>query len=152
MFELKLKEMGITIPEAPKPLAAYVPAVKEGNLVFTSGQLPMSEGQLKYKGKLGKDISEEDAKAAAKLCAINCLSVVKSVIGSLDNIERILKVVAFVNSTEDFTAQPAIANGASEFFVEVFGDAGKHSRSAVGVSQLPLGAPVEVEIIVKVKN
>ncbi|HOP50693.1 MAG TPA: RidA family protein [Ignavibacteriales bacterium] len=152
MFELKLKEMGITIPEAPKPLAAYVPAVKEGNLVFTSGQLPMSEGQLKYKGKLGKDISEEDAKAAAKLCAINCLSVVKSVIGSLDNIERILKVVAFVNSAEDFTAQPAIANGASEFFVEVFGDAGKHSRSAVGVSQLPLGAPVEVEIIVKVKN
>jgi enamine deaminase RidA (YjgF/YER057c/UK114 family) len=152
MFELKLKEMGITILEAPKPLAAYVPAVKEGNLVFTSGQLPMSEGQLKYKGKLGKDISEEDAKAAAKLCAINCLSVVKSVIGSLDNIERILKVVAFVNSTEDFTAQPAIANGASEFFVEVFGDAGKHSRSAVGVSQLPLGAPVEVEIIVKVKN
>lgn len=152
MFEVKLKEMGITIPEAPKPLAAYVPAVKEGNLVFTSGQLPMSEGQLKYKGKLGKDISEEDAKAAAKLCAINCLSVVKSVIGSLDNIERILKVVAFVNSAEDFTAQPAIANGASEFFVEVFGDAGKHSRSAVGVSQLPLGAPVEVEIIVKVKN
>jgi enamine deaminase RidA (YjgF/YER057c/UK114 family) len=152
MFEVKLKEMGITIPEAPKPLAAYVPAVKEGNLVFTSGQLPMSEGQLKYKGKLGKDISEEDAKAAAKLCAINCLSVVKSVIGSLDNIERILKVVAFVNSAEDFTAQPAIANGASEFFVEVFGDAGKHSRCAVGVSQLPLGAPVEVEIIVKVKN
>jgi len=120
MFELKLKEMGITIPEAPKPLAAYVPAVKEGNLVFTSGQLPMSEGQLKYKGKLGKDISVEDAKAAAKLCAINCLSVVKSVIGSLDNIERILKVVAFINSAEDFTAQPAIANGASEFFCRSF--------------------------------
>lgn len=151
MFEAKLKELGIEVPEAPKPLAAYIPAQKDGNLVFTSGQLPMLNGQLQYKGKLGKDISEEEAKKAAEICAINCLSVVKSLIGSLDNIEKIIKVVVFVNSADDFTAQPAIANGASEFFVKVFGDAGKHARSAVGVSQLPLGAPVEVEVIVKVK-
>lgn len=151
MFEAKLKEMGIVIPEAPKPLAAYVPAVQVDKLIFTSGQLPIVDGQLKFKGQLGKDISEEDAKQAAKICAINCLSVVKSLIGSLDNIERILKVVVFVNSSSEFTSQPAIANGASEFFVEVFGDAGKHARSAVGVSQLPLGAPVEVELVVKIK-
>ncbi|HOJ37186.1 MAG TPA: RidA family protein [Ignavibacteriales bacterium] len=151
MFEAKLKEMGIVIPEAPKPLAAYVPAVQVDKFVYTSGQLPIVDGQLKFKGKLGKDITEDEAKQAAKICAINCLSVVKSLIGSLDNIERIVKVVVFVNSSEEFTAQPAIANGASEFFVEVFGDAGKHARSAVGVSQLPLGAPVEIEIIVKLK-
>lgn len=151
MFESKLKEMGIVIPEAPKPLAAYVPAVQVDKLIFTSGQLPIVDGQLKFKGQLGKDISEDDAKQAAKICAINCLSVVKSLIGSLDNIERIVKVVVFVNSTSEFTSQPAIANGASEFFVEVFGDAGKHARSAVGVSQLPLGAPVEVELVVKIK-
>lgn len=151
MFESKLKEMGIVIPEAPKPLAAYVPAVQVDKLIFTSGQLPIVDGQLKFKGQLGKDISEDDAKQAAKICAINCLSVVKSLIGSLDNIERIVKVVVFVNSTSEFTSQPAIANGASEFFVEVFGDSGKHARSAVGVSQLPLGAPVEVELVVKIK-
>lgn len=151
MFEAKLKEMGIVIPEAPKPLAAYVPAVQVDKFVYTSGQLPIVDGQLKFKGKLGKDITEDEAKQAAKICAINCLSVVKSLIGSLDNIEKIVKVVVFVNSSEEFTAQPAIANGASEFFVEVFGDAGKHARSAVGVSQLPLGAPVEIEIIVKLK-
>ncbi len=151
MFEAKLKEMGIVIPEAPKPLAAYLPAVQVDKYVYTSGQLPIVDGQLKFKGKLGKDITEEDAKQAAKICAINCLSVVKSLVGNLDNIERIVKVVVFVNSNEEFTAQPAIANGASEFFVEVFGDAGKHARSAVGVSQLPLGAPVEIEIIVKLK-
>ncbi len=151
MFEQKLKEMNIEIPEAPKPLAAYIPAVKDGKLVYTAGQLPFVKGELKYKGKVGKDISEDDAQKAAQICAINCLSVIKSVIGTLDDLESIIKVTVFVNSSEDFTGHPKIANGASEFLVNVFGDAGKHVRSAVGVSQLPMGAPVEIEIIAKVK-
>lgn len=151
MIEERLRELGIEIPDAPKPLAAYVPALKVNDLVYTAGQLPMVSGQLKYAGKLGKDISEDDAQKAAEICAVNCLSAIKSVIGSLDNIERIIKLVVFVNSSEEFIAQPKIANGASEFIVKVFGEAGKHVRSAVGVSQLPLNAPVEIEMIVKVK-
>lgn len=151
MVEDKLKQMGITIPEAAKPLAAYIPAIKIGNLVMTSGQVPVSAGSIKYLGKVGKDISEEQGMEAAKLCAINCLSAVKSVIGSLDKIKRIVKLTVFVNSAEGFTAQPKVANGASEFIVEIFGDAGKHSRSAVGVSELPLNSSVEIEMIVEVK-
>lgn len=152
MIEKKLKELGITIPDAPKPLAAYVPAIQEGNLVFTAGQVPLVGGELKYKGKLGVDISEEDAIKAAEVCAINCLSVVKSVIGDLNKVERVVKLTAFVNGTDVFTGQPKIANGASELLVKIFGEAGKHSRSAVGVNSLPLGAPVEIEMIVKVKS
>ncbi len=151
MYESKLKEMGIEIPEAPKPLAAYVPAALEGNLVYTAGQLPLKDGKLCCEGKVGAEVSVEDATAAAKICAINCLSVIKSQIGSLDNIERILKVTVFVASAKEFTAQPQVANGASEFFVEVFGEAGKHVRSAVGVSELPINAPVEIEIVAKIK-
>lgn len=152
MIEEKIKEMGFTVPEAPKPLAAYIPALKDGNLVYTAGQLPMSAGELKYKGKLGKELTEEEGKNAAELCALNCLSVVKSVAGSLDNVERIIKVTAFINSAAGFTDQPKIANGASEFFVKVFGEQGKHVRSAVGVNELPLNAAVEVEIIAKLKS
>ena len=151
MYEAKLKELGIELPEAPKPLAAYVPAMQAGEFVYTSGQVPLEAGELKFKGKVGADLSEEEGYAAARLCAINCLSAVKGLTGSLDKIGQIVKVTGFVNSAPGFTAQPKIVNGASEFLVEVFGDAGKHARSAVGVSELPIGAPVEVEIIVKLK-
>jgi enamine deaminase RidA (YjgF/YER057c/UK114 family) len=151
MIEEKLKALGIEIPEAPKPVAAYIPAVLDNNIVYTAGQLPFVFGELKFKGKLGKDISDEDAQRAAEICAVNCLSVIKSVIGSLNNIEKIIKLNVYVNSSDDFTAQPKIANGASELLVKIFGEAGKHARSAVGVSQLPLNAPVEIDMVVRVK-
>jgi len=151
MIETKLKELGYEIPEAPKPLAAYIPAININNMVLTAGQLPLKAGKLLFEGKVGKDVSEEDAVKAAELCAINCLSVVKAEVGSLDNIERIVKLTVFVNSADEFTSQPKVANGASELMVKVFGNAGKHVRSAVGVSELPLNAPVEIEMIAKVK-
>ena len=151
MYEAKLKEMGIDLPEAPKPLAAYVPAVLAGEFVYTSGQIPLESGELKYKGKVGASLTEEQGYAAARLCAVNCLSAVKGLIGSLDKIGQIVKVTGFVNSAPGFSAQPKVMNGASEFFGEVFGDAGKHARSAVGVSDLPIDAAVEVEIVVKLK-
>ena len=152
MFEEKIKQMGITIPETVKPLAAYIPAMRVGNLVMTSGQVPISDGAVKYSGKVGKDLSEEEGKEAAKLCALNCLSAIKSVIVNLDKIKRVVKLTVFVSSAEGFTAQPKVANGASEFLVEIFGDAGKHVRSAVGVSELPLNSAVEIEMIVEVQS
>jgi len=152
MFEEKIKKMGITIPEVVKPLAAYIPAMQVGNLVMTSGQVPISEGKVKYAGKVGKDLSEEEGKEAAKLCALNCLSAIKSVIGSFDNIKKVVKLTVFVSSAEGFTAQPKVANGASEFIGEIFGEAGKHVRSAVGVSELPLNSAVEIEMIVQVNS
>lgn len=151
MFEQKLKELGITIPEAPKPLAAYIPALRVDSLVFTAGQLPLVNGELLFKGKVGKDVSEEEAIKAAEACLLNCLSVVKTQLKSLDDIERIVKLTVFVNSADGFTMQPKIANGASEMLVKIFGEQGKHVRSAVGVNELPLNAPVEIEMIVKVK-
>lgn len=152
MIENKIKEMyGYDVPEAPKPLAAYIPVTVEDKIVYTAGQLPMQDGKLVFEGKLGRDVSDEDGKKAAEICAVNCLSVIKSVAGSLENIDRIIKVVVFVASAEGYTAQPQIANGASEFFVNVFGDAGKHVRSAVGVAELPINAPVEIEVIAKLK-
>lgn len=151
MFEAKLKEMGIELPATPKPVAAYVPAVQVDNYIYTSGQIPFVNGELKYKGKVGNQVSEADGYEAAKICAINCLSAVKGVAGSLDKIEKIIKVTGFVNSAAGFSGQPKVVNGASELFGQIFGDAGSHSRSAVGVSELPLDAPVEVEIIVKLK-
>lgn len=151
MFEEKINKMGIAIPDAAKPLAAYIPALQVGNLVMTSGQVPVVNGQIKFSGKIGKELSEEQGREAAKLCAINCLSAIKSIIGNLDRIKRIVKLTVFVNSADGFTAQPKIANGASEFIVEIFGDAGKHVRSAVGVSELPLNSAVEVEMIVMVE-
>ncbi|MDA3861449.1 MAG: RidA family protein [Melioribacteraceae bacterium] len=151
MFEEKIKDLGYTVPESPKPLAAYIPAIKIDNLVFTAGQLPMVDGKLIAEGKLGAEVSNEVGTKAAEICALNCLSVIKSVIGTLDNIEQIVKVTVFVNSANGFSAQPLIANGASEFLVNIFGEAGKHVRSAVGASGLPLNAPVEIEMIVKVK-
>ncbi|VAX26369.1 RidA/YER057c/UK114 superfamily, group 1 [hydrothermal vent metagenome] len=151
MIEEKIKELGYELPEAPKPLAAYIPAIRIDNLVFTAGQLPMVNGKLIAEGKLGAEVSNETGIKAAEISALNCLSVVKSVIGDLDKIEQIAKVTVFINSADGFTAQPLIANGTSEFLVKIFGDTGKHVRSAVGVNELPINAPVEIEMIVKVK-
>lgn len=151
-YEAKLKEMGLELPEAPKPVAAYVPAVKINGFVYTSGQIPFVNGELKYKGKVGGGVSEADGYEAAKVCALNCLSVVKAQIGSLDKIERVVKVVGFVNSAAGFNMQPKVVNGASELIGQIFGDAGQHARSAVGVNELPLDSAVEVEMIVKVKE
>lgn len=151
-FEEKLKLLGITIPEAPRPVAAYIPALLSGNYVYTSGQLPLVDGQLKFAGKLDRDLTIEDGYRAARLCAINCLAAIRGVLGSLDNIVRVVKVTGFVNSTAGFTQQPQVINGASEFLGDIFGDIGKHTRSAVGVSELPLNAAVEVEMIIEVKQ
>ena len=142
--------MGFLLPETAKPLAAYIPAVQSGNLVFTSGQLPMIAGNLAETGKVGGSVSPERAKELATVCALNALAAVKTVIGDLDKIKRIVKVVGFVSSTPEFSGQPAVVNGASEFLGEVFGEKGIHARSAVGVAVLPLDAPVEIELIVEV--
>jgi enamine deaminase RidA (YjgF/YER057c/UK114 family) len=149
-IENKLNSLGIQLPETPKPLAAYLPAKQTGNLVFTAGQLPMVDGNLIATGLLGKDIEVEAAKAAAKICVINALSAVKGVIGDLDKIKQVVRVVGYVASMPDFTQQPAIVNGASELLLEVFGEAGRHARSAIGVAVLPLNAAVEIELTVEV--
>lgn len=151
-YEEKLKGLGITIPDVPKPVAAYVPGVKVGQFVYTSGQLPLVNGTLLHTGKVGREVSAQEAYEAAKLCAINCLSVVRSLVGSLDNIKRVVKVTGFVSSAEGFQQQPQVVNGASELLGKVFGDAGVHARSAVGVAELPMGAPVEVEMIIEVQE
>lgn len=150
-IEQKLQEMGLELPVVAKPLASYVPAVATEGYVYTSGQVPMVKGELKYKGKIGQDLDEAQGYEAAKVCALNCLAAVKSVAGSLDNIEKIVKVVGFVNSAPGFTMQPKIINGASDLLGQLFGEKGAHARSAVGVSELPLNAACEVEIIVKIK-
>ena len=147
--EERLAELGLTVPEVVPPVAAYVPAVRSGNQVFTSGQLPMRSGELLAKGKVGTEVTEEEAYACAQQCALNVLAAVKAEVGDLSLVKRIVKVVVFVASTPGFTAQPKVANGASELFGSVFGDAGVHARSAVGVAVLPLDAPVEVEAIVE---
>jgi enamine deaminase RidA (YjgF/YER057c/UK114 family) len=149
--EEKLASKGLTLPAAPKPVAAYVPAVAVDGYVYTAGQIPLVNGELKFKGKVGKDLNETQGYEAAKACVLNCLSVIKAEIGSLDKIVRVVKVVGFVNSAAGFTAQPKVINGASELLGELFGDNGKHARSAVGVSELPLGAACEVEVVVKIK-
>ena len=148
--EERLAELGLAVPAVAKPVAAYIPAVRSGHHVFTSGQLPMRDGSLITTGKVGGEVTPEEAVECARQCALNALAAVRAEIGDLGAIKRIVKVVAFVASTPDFTGQPGVANGASELFGEVFGDRGKHARSAVGVAVLPLDAPVEVEIIVEV--
>lgn len=145
----KLAELGIELPDVVPPLAAYVPAVRTGNLVYTAGQLPMRSGKLIGTGKVGAEITPEDGKALARVCALNALAAVHSLVG-IDAVSRVVKVVGFVASTAGFHGQPGVINGASELLGEVFGEAGAHARSAVGVSELPLDAPVEVEIIVEV--
>lgn len=148
--EDRLAELGLVVPDVAKPVAAYVPAVTTGNHVFTSGQLPFRDGQLILTGKVGGEVSAEEAADCAKQCALNAIAAVKAEIGDLDRITRVVKAVVFVASTPEFTGQPLVANGASELFGAAFGDAGKHARSAVGVSVLPLDSPVEVELIVEV--
>jgi enamine deaminase RidA (YjgF/YER057c/UK114 family) len=148
--EERLADLGLSVPEVAKPVAAYIPAVRSGNHVYTAGQLPMREGELMLTGKVGGDVSPDQAGECARQCALNALAAVRAEIGDLSAVKRIVKVVVFVASTPDFTGQPGVANGASELFGEVFGDAGRHARSAVGVSVLPLDAPVEVELVVEV--
>jgi enamine deaminase RidA (YjgF/YER057c/UK114 family) len=145
----RLAELGLTLPTVVKPLAAYVPAVRTGNLVYTAGQLPLTAGELAQTGKVGADVTPEAAKAAARVCALNALAAIDAVV-SIDTVTRVVKVVGFVASAPGFNGQPGVVNGASELLGEVFGDAGAHARSAVGVSELPLDAPVEVELIVEV--
>lgn len=147
--EQKLAELGLTLPNVATPAGAYVPAVISGNLVFTAGQIPLVDGTLMATGKVGQEISPEFAKEIAQSCALNALAAVKSVLGDLSRVKRVVKVVGFVASTPDFTGQPGVLNGASELLGQVFGDAGLHARSAVGVASLPLDAPVEVELIVE---
>ena len=148
--EERLADLGLAVPEVAKPVAVYVPAVRSGIHVFTSGQLPMRAGELMVTGKVGGEVSEEEAVACAQQCALNAIAAVKAEIGDLDQVKRIVKVVAFVASTPDFTGQPRVANGASELFGKAFGEAGIHARSAVGVPVLPLDSPVEVELIVEI--
>ncbi len=148
--EERLAALGLSVPEVAKPVAVYIPAVRSGNHVFTSGQLPMREGSLMMTGKVGAEVSTEEAVECARQCALNAIAAIRAEVGELSAVKRVVKVVAFVASAPDFTAQPTVANGVSELLGEVFGDAGVHARSAVGVSVLPLDAPVEVELIVEV--
>ncbi|BBY03076.1 RidA family protein [Mycobacterium seoulense] len=145
----RLARLGVALPEVVAPLAAYVPAVRTGDLVYTAGQLPMQAGQLAGTGKVGAQVSPEDGKALARICALNALAAIDSLVG-IDAVTRVVKVVGFVASAPGFNGQPGVINGASELLAEVFGDDGAHARSAVGVSELPLDAPVEVELIVEV--
>lgn len=148
--EERLAELGLALPPVAKPVAVYVPAVRSGDHVFTSGQLPMVDGKLVATGKVGAEVSPEDAKDLARTCALNALAAVKAEVGDLSAVRRVVKVVGFVASAPDFTGQPGVVNGASELLGEVFGEKGVHARSAVGVAVLPLDAPVEVEIVVEV--
>ncbi|POF29002.1 RidA family protein [Roseibium marinum] len=151
-IEARLSDLGITLPEAAAPAANYVPFVRTGNQLFISGQLPMKEGKIQVTGKLGADVSLEDGKAAAKLCAINLLAQAKAALGDLEKATRLVKIVGFVNSTADFTEQPQVINGASDFMVEAMGDKGRHARSAVSAASLPFGAAVEIEAIFEIAD
>ncbi|NHN56832.1 RidA family protein [Calidifontibacter sp. DB0510] len=143
--EDRLAELGLSIPAVAAPVAAYVPVIRDGNLVMTSGQLPMIDGELAATGKVGAEVSQEDASKHARTCALNAIAAVKSIVDDLDTV-RVIKVVGFVASDPSFTGQPGVINGASELIAQAFGDKGQHARSAVGVAVLPLDAPVEVEI------
>jgi len=151
-IDAHLADLGITLPTATAPVANYVPYVVAGNLVHISGQITMENGELKFVGKLGKDYQVEDGQKAARLCALNLVAQLKSAIGDLDKVTRVVKLNAFVNSDPAFTDQPKVVNGASDTMVEIFGDAGKHARSAVGVASLPLGVAVEIDGIFEVAN
>ena len=150
--EQRLTELGLRLPEVAKPVAAYVPAVRSGAFVYTSGQLPMVDGELAATGKVGAEVGADRAKELAAICALNALAAVKAEVGELARVRRVVKVVGFVASAADFTGQPGVINGASDLLAQVFGDAGVHARSAVGVAVLPLDAPVEVEVIVEVSD
>jgi enamine deaminase RidA (YjgF/YER057c/UK114 family) len=147
----RLESLGYELPEVPAPAGAYVPAVRSGSYVYTAGQVPLKSGELTHTGKVDRDVTLEQAQEAARTCALNALAAIKAELGSLEGVVRIVKVTGFVASSEGFTGQPQVVNGASELLGEVFGDAGVHARSAVGVAELPLGAPVEVEVIAEVR-
>jgi enamine deaminase RidA (YjgF/YER057c/UK114 family) len=146
----RLTELGVRLPPVAAPVAAYVPAIRSGQLVFTSGQLPFVDGGLRRTGKVGGTVDIEDAAADAKLCVLNALAAVDDLVG-LDNVARVIRVVGYVASAEGFTGQPRVVNGASEFLGRVFGEAGQHARSAIGVAELPMNAPVEVELTVELR-
>lgn len=150
MLQERLKELNIVIPEVAKPLAAYVPAVRTGDLVYTSGQLPISENNIIYQGKIGTDLTVEEGKAAARLCVINCLAAVTTC-ADLESIDRIIKITGYIQCNPDFYEQAVVLNGASQLLEDIFGEKGKHSRVAIGVSSLPLNAACEIEMIVKLK-
>lgn len=151
MIEEKLKSLNIVLPNPPKPAGAYIPVVKSENIAYVSGQIPIENGKVAFKGKVPSVQSLEEAQKAAKLCAINALAQIKSELGSLDRISKILRVSGFVNSESDFTDQPKVINTASDLLFEIFGDKGQHSRIAVGVASLPLGATVEIDMIVEIE-
>ncbi|MEK4241988.1 RidA family protein [Janibacter indicus] len=148
----RLAELSITLTDPPAPAGAYVPAIVDGHHVLTSGQLPLVDGALPVTGHVGAEVDPEQAKEMARLCAINALAAIRGAIGDLDRVEQVVKVVGFVSSAPDFTGQPGVINGASELLGEVFGAAGEHARSAVGVAALPLGTPVEVEVTVRIRD
>jgi enamine deaminase RidA (YjgF/YER057c/UK114 family) len=150
-IEQEIEKLGFTL-RTPKPLAAYIPAVRVGALVFTAGQGPTVDGKPAFVGKLGREITEEQGYKAAQLCIVNCLACVKSVIGDLDQVEQVVKLLGFVASVDGFNRQPWVMNGASELLIKLFGDKGKHARSAIGTNELPMGIPVEVEMIVRVRE
>jgi enamine deaminase RidA (YjgF/YER057c/UK114 family) len=151
-IQAKLAELGLTLPPAAAPVAAYVPAVRTGNLVFTAGQLPLVDGKIPFVGKVGSDVTPEQAKDMAQVCALNALAAI-SLVADIDQIERIVRVGGFVNGIPGFVAIPAVINGASELLIKLFGEVnGKHARTAIGVAELPLNAPVEVEMVVQLKS
>lgn len=150
-FETRLTELGLTLPATPKPVANYVPAVATGKLIYSSGQTPTVNGKLTIQGKLGRDVSLEQGQQAARVAVLNCLAAIRSVTGSLDEIARIVKMTGYVASAEGFNAQPQVINGASLLLEEIFGETGKHARAALGLAELPGGAPVEVELIVEIR-
>jgi enamine deaminase RidA (YjgF/YER057c/UK114 family) len=150
--EERLAELGLDVPEVAPPVAVYVPAVRSGNHVYTSGQLPLRAGELMATGVVGAGVTPEEAFACAQQCALNAIAAIRAEIGELSRVERVVKVVGFVASSPDFTGQPGVVNGASELLGKAFGDAGVHARSAVGVAALPLGAPVEVEVLVELTD
>jgi enamine deaminase RidA (YjgF/YER057c/UK114 family) len=150
--EARLAALGLTLPQVVAPLAAYVPAVKSGTTVYTAGQLPMADGQLLSSGKVGAEVGAAEAAVLARTCALNALAAAASVAGGLSSIKRIIKVTGYVASAPDFTGQPQVVNGASELLLEIFGDAGRHARSAVGMAVLPLNTPVEIELIAAVRE
>ena len=146
--EERLRDLGYELPMVPRPAGSYVPATRAGTLLFTAGQLPFKDGQLPYTGKVGADVSVEEAKEAARLCALNALAAVKAEVGTLENARRIVRVTGYVASAAGFNAQPEVMNGASDLLGKLFGEKGLHARTAVGVAELPLDAPVEVELVV----
>ena len=151
-IEARLRELGLELPPVPVPVAEYVPAKRVGDLVYVSGQGPIRDGKPVYVGRVGAEVSLEEAYKAAQLCALNCLAAVKSVVGSLDVVEEIVQVRGFVNSAPDFYAQPKVVNGASELLVKIFGERGRHVRVAIGTSNLPDNIPIEIEMVLRIKR